>query len=59
MIWGIPNLKGGIVNRKPFHMMFCILFSIAMLTGVCNQVRVHRKNNQAEDPLISKTKEIK
>jgi hypothetical protein len=33
MIWGIPKSKGGIVIRKPFRLMFCILFSIAILAG--------------------------
>jgi hypothetical protein len=31
MIWGIPRSKGGIVIRKTFRLMLCILFSVALL----------------------------
>jgi CubicO group peptidase (beta-lactamase class C family) len=31
MIWGIPKSKGGIVIRKPFRLMLCILFSMTIL----------------------------
>jgi hypothetical protein len=31
MIWRIPKSRGGIVIRKQVHMMFCILFSVALL----------------------------
>jgi len=33
MILGIPRSKGGILNRKTLHLMFCILFSIAILAA--------------------------
>jgi hypothetical protein len=33
MIWGIPKSTGGIVNRKPFPLLFYIIFTIAILVG--------------------------
>jgi WD40 repeat protein len=33
MIWGIPRSKGGIVIRKYFLLIMCILFSIVILVG--------------------------
>ena len=45
LILGIHSSKEGIVIRKTRYLVFCILFSTAILADVCNQVRVHRKNN--------------
>jgi Tol biopolymer transport system component len=33
MIWGIPKSKGGIVIRKTFSLMVCILLLLAILAG--------------------------
>jgi hypothetical protein len=33
LIWWIPQLKGGIVNRKPFSLLFYSIFTIAILAG--------------------------
>jgi ketosteroid isomerase-like protein len=40
MIWGIPKSKGGVVIRKPFRLMLCILFLIAILVGCSKPVDI-------------------
>jgi hypothetical protein len=40
MIWGIPKSKGGIVIRKTFRLMICILFSIVILAGCAKTTEI-------------------
>jgi predicted esterase len=40
MIWGIPQAKGGIVNRKTVRLMLCILFLMAILAACAKQPQV-------------------
>src|SRR4030042_6708297 len=40
LIWGIPRSKGGIVIRKSFHMMLCILLLIAILVGCAKPTEI-------------------
>jgi WD40 repeat protein len=40
MIWDIPKSKGGIVIRKPIHLMFCILFSISFLAACTKSTEI-------------------
>src|SRR4030042_4434665 len=40
LIWGIPRSKGGIVIRKSFHMMMCILFSIVLLAACAKPTEI-------------------
>jgi Tol biopolymer transport system component len=40
MIWGNPKSKGGIVIRKPFQLLMCILFSIVILAACAKPTEI-------------------
>jgi hypothetical protein len=56
MIWGIPKSKGGIVNRKAFYFLLCILFLMAILSACAKPTEIVTMPPPSTDTQVPVTK---